>query len=216
MIYLIVGENTLAKDQKIADLKKKLISPDAVLFDYEVLDSHKLDPDDLKKALLALPVIAPKRLIVLHHINKLSSRPKDIILEFAQSKSNSPELILEEIDLDARQSFNKEITSLSQFLQFPLEPKKNVFDMTKAMSGRQPVDALKILEDLLDAQEPPLKILGALVWFWGKSKERLSSEKFQKGLRALLQTDMNIKRTRLEPQHALEILVIKLTSLIAY
>ena len=216
MIYLIVGENTLAKDQKIADLKKKLISPDAVLFDYEVLDSHKLDPDDLKKALLALPVLAPKRLIVLHHINKLNSRHKDIILEFAQSKSNSPELILEEIDLDARQSFNKEITSLSQFLQFPLEPKKNVFDMTKAMSGRQPVDALKILEDLLDAQEHPLKILGALVWFWGKSKERLSSEKFQKGLRALLQTDMNIKRTRLEPQHALEILVIKLTSLIAY
>ena len=74
---------------------------------------------------------------------------------------------------------------------------------------------LKILNDVLDHGDHPLQILGALVWFWGKNKPRVNPERFQRGLNELQEADWNIKRSRLRPEHTLEILIVKLCSLVA-
>ena len=55
----------------------------------------------------------------------------------------------------------------------------NVFDMTKAMGLRRSEEA----ENFSRAFEPgihPLQLMGGLVWFWGKSRERLPQEKFKR------------------------------------
>lgn len=84
--------------------------------------------------------------------------------------------------------------------------------MTKIML-RSPAEALKMLTQLLEEGSHPLQILGGLVWFWGKSRERLSPAQFKKGLLALQEADLNIKRSRTRPEHSLEILIVKLASL---
>ena len=61
-----------------------------------------------------------------------------------------------------------------------------------------------------------LQLMGGLVWFWGKLKQRISAEKFKKGLLHLQEADLNIKRSRIKAEYALEVLVVKLCLLIAY
>ena len=51
--------------------------------------------------------------------------------------------------------------------------------------------------------------MGGLVWSWGKARSFARRENFQKGLVALQEADLNIKRSRLAPQQALEVLVVK-------
>ena len=81
MIYLLLGDENALKSQKIDELKKKYIgSNDEIQFDYETLDGNKLDPADLKKSLMSLPVVAKRRVVILHTCQKLSDQNKKIIL----------------------------------------------------------------------------------------------------------------------------------------
>ncbi|MBZ0166329.1 MAG: hypothetical protein K8I00_05930, partial [Candidatus Omnitrophica bacterium] len=68
----------------------------------------------------------------------------------------------------------------------------------------------KLLAVLLRDGTHPLQIMGGLVWIWGRLKNRISADNFQQGLRELQAADLNIKRSRLHPEHAVEILVTKL------
>ena len=52
--------------------------------------------------------------------------------------------------------------------------------------------------------------MGALVWYWGKEGKACGKERFERGLKALEEADLNIKRSRLDPQYAVEKLVVEL------
>jgi DNA polymerase III delta subunit len=215
MHYLFLGKDSLAKDHQIAEFKKKfLTSNEALEFDYEVLHTAKLAPAALKKSLLALPTIASKRLIVLRSMDKLDGHNKQLILDFFTSKASNLILILDFDEDNANNSFIKKLTPYVKIEYFRSDVKKNVFDMTKMMTARNPKESLKILSDLLINGDHPLQILGALVWFWGKQQSRLSRDNFKKGLLMLKEADVNIKRSRLKSEYALEIAVVKLCSLI--
>ena len=83
MVYCFLGEDTPAKDQKILEIKRKyLSSPDSLTFDWEILHANKLDPADLKKSLVTLPVLAAKRIVAVRLAEKLSPANKDLIREF--------------------------------------------------------------------------------------------------------------------------------------
>lgn len=211
MIYLLLGEDSSAKDQKIADLKRKFLpSAEALEFDYEVIDGDKLEPSTLKKALIALPAAAKKRMVVIRSAHKLNSQNKKMVLEFAQSGTDHAVLILDFPQSGQKDHFTAALNPMAQTIQFQQPAKYNVFDMTRAISARRPVEAIKILSVLVSEGNHPLQIMGGLVWFWGKSKDRLSVEGFKKGLLALQEADWNIKRSRLKPEYALEVAVTKL------
>jgi len=217
MIYLLLGEDSVKKDEKIAEIKKKvLVSKDAFQIDYEVLHSNKLKPEALKKALISLPAISKQRLVVVRSIEKLDQQNKDLILDFLKIKEESIVLVLDCSKADGRSAFLKKITAIADVKDFGTKEKQNVFDMTNAISACDGSAALKILYDLMSNGEVPVRILGALVWFWSnKVKRRLSKDKYKKGLLELQEADLNIKRSRLSPEHALEVLVVNLCSLIA-
>jgi len=217
MIYLFLGEDRAAKEQKIAEIKTTYLScNDALKLDYELLHGTKLDSAVLKKALIALPAVSKKRLILIRAVEKLDTHNKKIVLDFIQTKSSHAVLILDSDGTAPKNSFFNKITSVAKVTRFGQgTAKKNVFDMTRAMEGRNPSGALKILDGLLGEGDHPLQIMGGLVWFWGKLKNRLSAESFKKGLLVLQEADLNIKRSRLKPEHAVEIAVTKLSSLIA-
>ena len=57
--------------------------------------------------------------------------------------------------------------------------------------------------------------IGGLYWlrgksFTGKEGKTLGKERFERGLKALEEADLNIKRSRLNPQHAVEKAVVEL------
>lgn len=215
MTYLLLGSDGPAKDLQIAEIKKKVVDVDTFQFDCEVLHANKLDPADLKKALLALPALAKKRLVVIRTIEKFNQQNKDIILTFLKQDQPHVDVILDSNEAELSNAFLKDVAQFAKVIQFKKEIPANVFDMTNAIAAQKTTQALKILGDLLAADIHPLQIMGGLVWFWGKSKNRVRNENFHQGLRVLQDTDLNIKRSRLKPEHALEVLVVKLSSLIA-
>ena len=214
MIYFLLGEDSAAKDAKTAAWKQEyLTAPESYNFDYEVLYGMKCDPAALKKALVALPAIAKKRIVLLHDGHKLSEPNQKIISEVAASDHDHVVLILESSQWAITHSFVKSLKSTAKVIDTGRVTKLNVFDMTRAIAQQKNAEALKILSDLFSDGVHPLQIMGGLVWFWGSERSRLASDKFEKGLVALGEADWNIKRSRLKPEQAVELLVVKLCAL---
>ena len=215
MIYLLIGEDGLTKDQKIAEIKKKSLPlTEALQFDCDLLHATKLDPDDLKKSLLSLPSFAARRLVIIRSLQKLSPHNKEILLEFINQKPNHVDLILDTDENNPQDKFWAQILVFAKVVHSENASQKNVFDMTRAIERHQAADALLILSELVTQGTHPLQIMGGLVWFWGKLKSRLSSERFQQGLEMLQEADLNIKRSRLEPEFAVETAVVKLMGIL--
>lgn len=214
MAYLLVGQNPQKKDEKLNELKKKLFKdPSAASFDLETLSAHKLDSDDLKRSLLSLPHMAGQRMVVIRQCERLDEHNRELVLEILEQKPKSLVLVLDFEDVDPKSAFFVKLRSLTQPLSVELDRSANVFDMTRLISSRDAVGALKILHQLMENNEHPLKIMGGLVWYWGKERERLDSRRFQLGLKILEEGDLNIKRSRLTPEYAVEKVVVELAML---
>ncbi len=216
MIYLLLGEDQGQKESKIQQLKDKILtSANARHFDYEVLYANKLNSHILQKALKALPGSGLQRLVVIRDCQHLSDDNQEFILQFAALKPEHLTLVLEAARLGSQDSFVKGLKSFVKIVESSTVEKENVFDMTRAMTMHRPAEALKILSTLLAEGVHPLQIMGGLVWFWGKSRPQLMAEKFEKGLLLLQEADLNIKRSRLPPDYAMEVIVVKLCNLLA-
>ena len=214
MTYLFNGYDLHKKDAKLSDLKAKFFkNPSALAFDFEIASAHKLDSDDLKKSLLAIPHLTAQRMVVLRQCEKLSEHNREMILEFVQQDSKTVVLVLDYDDMDVKSSFYSKLKPFVQFISFGQEKVLNVFDMTRAMTARDAAGAIKMLHELMENNTHPLQIMGGLVWYWSKERERLSTDRFQKGLAILQEGDLNIKRSRMKPEYAVEKVVVELVSL---
>ena len=210
MAYLFLGDVSLSGPQ-ISELKSKiLITPEAVKLDYEVLYGKNLDNDELRKSLLSLPAVAQKRLIVIKECHHLNIRQKEIILQFLKEKQTHCVLVMESPLWDTENSYVKDVKDFVKVIRLEKTAELNAFALTKTISRRNSKESLKILSDLLSQGNHPLQIMGALVWSWGQARAEISTSQFQSGLRALREADLNIKRSRLKPEYALEVLVVKL------
>lgn len=213
MTYLFVGQDLVKKDAKIADLRNKLFKdPSSLAFDFEMISGHKLNSDNLRKSLLSLPQMSSQRMVVIRQCEKLSEHNREILLDFIARDFKAFVLVLDYDELDARSAFFTKIKPHVQFLTFGAEKTLNVFDMTRAISARDAAGAMKILHELLVNNTHPLQIMGGLVWYWSKERERLSVQRFEKGLKILQEGDLNIKRSRLKAEYAVEKVVVELIS----
>jgi DNA polymerase III delta subunit len=216
MTFLFLGNQTQTKATKIEQIKAQhLKTPEARHFDCETLYADKLDKDDLKKALVSLPAVSAKRLVIVHLIERLKSDHQRIIEEFLGQKPGATVLVLDGERTDLKNEFYARLRSHAKVMICDDADKKSAFDMTKQIERRQSSDALKTLYQLVTEGEPPVKILGALVWFWSRMRQKVSRQHFQQGLQCLQEADVNIKRSRLDPVYALEKCVVSLADLLA-
>lgn len=215
MVYLLLGADLKAKDARIAAIKSSLFkSSEAHVFDLEALDAAGIPPDALKKALITLPVINPKRLVVLRNAHKLKTDDLASLRRFVISPSDHVDLVLESSE-GAMKADWKDIVPLCSSQVFALPAKPNVFDMTKLMTAGKQKDALNMLSGFLADGTHPLQILGGLAWFWAKDGRRLAPECFESGLKSLEEADLNIKRSRLDEYFAVEKAVVELCGLLS-
>jgi len=211
MTYLFLGEDTVSKEKKLSETREKILQiPDAFKFDYDILYAHKLEPALLKETLLRLPAIGKQRFVVIKECHRLNPHNKELIVDFTAQAVLSMVLALDSDEMTEDDAFVKRLGKMVKVFYFSKGENLDVFSLTRAVAQKEKVEALKILSDLFAKGDHPLQIMGGLVWFWGKSKEKISQERFKKGLQALSEADLNIKRTRLNPEHALEILIVKL------
>ena len=211
MIYLFLGEDLSAKDARIAEIKNKLFknSEEALAFDLDNLDAKELGDNALKKAFLTLPVIAPHRLIVVRQIHKLKSADIQVLINFCKNPAKHCDVILESSENTLKGDL-KDLPMYAKGVVLGKPEGPNVFDMTRLITAHRSGDALKMLDGFYAENVHPLQIMGALVWYWGKEGKPLGRERFERGLKALEEADLNIKRSRLEPQYAVEKLVVEL------
>jgi DNA polymerase III delta subunit len=215
MIYLFLGEDGEIKDAKIKQLKDQHFTvPHAGDFDYDIFYGNDLDSQTLQKSLLALPAVLSQRFILIRTCHKLNAQNQDLILDFSDKNLENAVLVLESSEWTADNPFVKKLAKSAKVEVFKRPQKKNVFDLTRLMTTRQPAEALQALDELTGAGTHPLQVLGGLVWFWGKQGEHLDRDRFEKGLRVLQQADVNIKRSRLDPNYAVEVAVVKLSTIL--
>jgi DNA polymerase III delta subunit len=217
MNYLFLGQDVNQWEIQLAALKKEFLpSRDAPRMDLDVFYGAKLDPIDLKKSLLALPAVAPQRLVILRDAHQINSHNQTLILDHLTLDVHHVVLLMESCEWTVKDAYVKKLmpfvkmVDLGRGAQHP-----DVFAMTRAMSGRRLAEALKILSQLLQEGQHPLQIMGGIIWFWGKMRERLLQDRFLEGLRALQEADLYIKRSRICPEYALELVVVKLYALTA-
>ncbi len=211
MIHLFLGQDNVAKDAKLSELKKKICpGPDALQFDCETLYAHKLDPETLKKNLITLPVFSTERLVIIKECQKLSPANKELVLKFLESPGKCT-LVLD-CEKTEEDEFIKKVSRVAKAAYFSKAPQADVFTLTRAIGEGQSTQALKTLSQLLTQGIQPLQIMGGIIWFWKKSRAGLPAGEFKKGLLVLQEADGNIKRSRLKAEHALELLVVKLCS----
>lgn len=211
MIYLFLGDDLAVKDAKITEIKNKLFknTQEALAFDFDNLDGRELGTDALKKSFLTLPVIAPHRLIVLRQIHKLKSADTQVLIKFCQKPAKHCDLVLESTENTLKGEL-KDLPLYAKGVVMAKPEGPSVFDMTKLMSANRSGDALKMLDGFYNSQIHPLQIMGALVWYWSKEGKACGRQRYEQGLRALEEADLNIKRSRLNPQYAVEKLVVEL------
>ncbi len=212
--YLFLGADKAQKDAQIGEIKKRFLpSRESREFDYELLYGHKLDSDTFKKSLLALPAVTAQRVILLRECDKLIPHNRELLFEFLRQKNDNVVVILESETMEPGDSFTAALKPYVKVVDLGAPAVKNVFDMMRWVGMRKPSEALMILFQLISAGTNPLQILGGIVWSWGRSRDRLPARRFQQGLEAMQEADLSIKRSRLKPEYALELLVVKLCSL---
>jgi DNA polymerase III delta subunit len=211
MIYLFLGDDLPAKDAKITEIKNKFFknSEEALAFDFDNLDVKELGEDTLKQAFLTLPVIAPLRLILLRQVHKLKSADIQVLINFCKNPAQHCDVILESSENTLKGDL-KDLPMYAKGVVLGKPEGPNVFDMTRLITSHRSGDALKMLNGFYEANMHPLQVMGALVWYWGKEGKTLGRERFERGLKALEEADLNIKRSRLEPHYAVEKLVVEL------
>jgi len=211
MIYLFLGDDFTVKDAKISEIKNKFFknSQEALAFDFDNLDAKELGPDMLKQAFLTLPVIAPNRLIILRGVHKLKVADIQVLLNFCQKPAAHCDVILESGENTLKGDL-KDLPLYAKGVVLAKPAGPNVFDMTRLITARRSGEALKMLDGFYRDNVHPLKIMGALVWYWSKEGKSCGKERFEQGLKALEAADLNIKRSRLEPRYAVEKVVVEL------
>ena len=138
MTYLFLGQDLTAKNTKIAEIKKKVCpSPEALKFDCETLYAQKLGPDELKKALIALPAVSKERLIIIKECHKLTAQNKELILELIRNPGPCI-LLLDSEKWDKADAFVKKLSRTAKILQFKTETPLDVFSLTRLISMGKP------------------------------------------------------------------------------
>ena len=241
MIYLFVGEDELAKQEKIHSLKNEILRPCALQddpasiakrevwaesFNYEALYAKELTLSLLNEALSRVPAGVKQRLLVIKGILKFKDNFQDFLLSRVDNLPNDIILVFDIISMPREQNplLNK-LLKVARVIHFKSKKKTNAFDLAYEIERKQVGSALNILADLFRAGEKPERILGALsyrftkqnlnLWVGLSDAQPLPSglDERMKKVDLLLAADVTIKTGKLKARFALEMLVVRLCKL---
>lgn len=213
-VYLFLGDDWLSKQRKISWIKEETLEKGTLDFNIDNFYAAELSSDTLKDALYTLAVAGERRLLIIKKTEKLSPKNKKIILSFINKPNPDCTLILDSQALSIEKNpFLQKISKIAKTINLRRTKRvENVFDLCRAITQRNSAAALRILSGLLSSGQKPLKILGGISWYWTNKDVSKDKSALRRNIDLLLQTDANIKTGKINPNFALEFLVIKLAS----
>lgn len=208
MVYLFIGEDAALKDIQLKAIKKEFLNKEIEQFNLDVLYAKELTLKDLQERLFYLPVNNPKRLVVIKDAQNLKEDAREFMLKYAKEPHKQIILVLDISRRDKSEEFINHIYRYAKVYCFKETKQPDAFTLGRQIALKRADYALRLLHQLLKAGERPERILGGLRY----SLERNSAAplEMKRGLKFLLNCDIDIKTGRLKPVFALEKLVIKL------
>lgn len=220
-VSLILGDDSTDVDSKISFIKNKFKANILAVADFNIddVDGHSLTSKHLQEILKRLPLGSGRRLLIIRHIDYLSSPVLNCLFEFIKKidKDNSScfQLLLS-AGQDKKKAPHRLISYLGQtkianVLYCRRSRQQRVFDLARNIidDGNYSF-SIQLLRDLLGDGQRPTQILGGLFWYWNNSSKSKRRHRQGEALNLFLDTDMWIKTGRVDAELALELLVVKL------
>lgn len=118
-VYVVVGPEEYQCRQAVSLIKKKVLTPDAIAFNYEVFNAHETSIREAVEAANTYPMMAPRRLVLITDIDNPGSVDQDILLAYVENPAPRSVLILKAENLDRRTSFYKRLGEKACIAEFP-------------------------------------------------------------------------------------------------
>ncbi|MFH0791127.1 MAG: hypothetical protein V2A64_05795 [Candidatus Omnitrophota bacterium] len=211
MVYLFIGEDSSAKNVKLAEIKKEFLPRGVEDFNLDILYSRELNLKKFQERLLVLPVYAKKRIIIIKETEYLKEDIKQFITEYVKKPAPEIILILDAGRNNPRDEFLNSIIKYARLYRFKETVRVNTFDLSREITFKRAANALRVLNTLLKDGEKPERILGGLRYLYEKTACTPLETKKRLGL--LVDCDSDIKTGRLRSDFALERLILRLCSL---
>ncbi len=207
-VHVFVGEDSAGKDIQLKRIKNEILPKNIEDFNFDVLYAKELNLFSLQEKILSLPLNSERRAIIIKDCQYLKDELKEFILEYAKKPYSAMVLILDITDKAKKGVFLSNISKYAQVYWFKETPRLDTFVLNRQIEIKKADSALRILAQLLKNGERPEMIMGGLRYSWEKAS--LSPVELKLRLRVLLDCDIDIKTGRLQPDFALENLVIRL------
>ncbi len=210
LLYLFIGQDYLAKDTQISKLKTALLPKESRDFNLDTVYAKETNLKTLQEKLLALAVKVKQRLLIIRGAHHLKDDLRQFLLEYLDSRQRGTVIVLEMDQESPDKIFMQALEKQARIYRFQQERAYNTFDLLRQIEAAHAAASLKILNQLLKEGVRPELILGGLRSMARSSGSPLETKKI---MRLLLNCDLAVKRSLLNPAFALEKLVISLCGL---
>ncbi len=208
MVYLLIGQDSQAKETFLKKIKQEFLSPDLQDFNLDRLYAKEITLKDIQERLLAIPLKSAKRIILIKDAHSLDRESRDFLLSYSKKPQKEVILVFDFEEYDYKDEFIKGVSAQASVMRFKERVNPDAFFLNRQIELRKTGPALRVLNQLLINGEAPERILGGLRYAW--EKQGLASSDARRKLRLLLNCDLEIKTGRLRPAFALEKLVVSL------
>lgn len=207
-LYLLIGQDPAAKDAQLKKIKETFLDKTNTDFNLDVFYARELNLCDFQERVLALPLKAKKRLLVIKGAQSLKENIRAFILKEVSKGLDKIVLVLDVDQPEAHDTFVQRIARFARVYRFGVTTPLDTFTLSRSIESGKAEAALRILAQLLAKGERPERIMGGLRYSWVRQTSLAVDNK--RKLRLLLNCDVEIKTGRLTPRLALEKLVIAL------
>jgi len=154
-VYLFLGEDSLSKDIALKRLKEEFLNQDTEYFNLDILYAKELELLTLQERLLALPLKAKKRIIIIKDSQNLKEESKEFILAYVKKPQDKIILILEINKFFPQDQFRRQLERYAQVYRFKESLHLDTFVLSRSIDSRKTSYALWVLNQLLKKGERP-------------------------------------------------------------
>ncbi len=106
-LYLVVGEESLLRDSALAAIKRAVLGDEGDEFNCELFYGDEASGTDIRNSVVAVPVFAERRIVVVKAAEKLTARESEPLLDCVTNPVESTTLVFMSSKLDGRLKFSQ-------------------------------------------------------------------------------------------------------------
>lgn len=101
-VYFFYGDETYLIDEGVGKIEKKFVTKNSASFNRDVFYGEESDASQIVNTALSVPMLAPKRVVIVKNFHRLSQPGKELILKYCQRPSPQTVMIIISNSVDFR------------------------------------------------------------------------------------------------------------------